>query len=246
MKSTIWPLALLIAGCSLQQADGPPEHLRDLSAVTDAVPRYEPFRPALNPESYRVSGKQYRVMRSAKGYRARGIASWYGRKFHGRPTASGEPYDMYAMTAAHRTLPIPSYVEVTNLRNGRKVVVRVNDRGPFHPDRLIDLSYAAAVKLGIDKSGTAPVEIRALEPPAAAGRAWLLQVGAFTARDNADRLLQQLRRHRLPNPHLAAVSRDGKTLYRVRLGPLQSKTELAALDRKLHQLGLKATLIVNP
>ncbi len=209
MTRTLWPLLLALAGCSLQSPDGPPAQPRDLSGVGDAVPRYEPFRPALNPVSYEVSGRRYHVLRNAEGYIARGIASWYGRKFHGRPTASGEPYDMYAMTAAHRTLPIPSYVAVTNLRNGRRVVVRVNDRGPFHSDRLIDLSYAAAVKLGIDKSGTAPVEVRALSPQGDAGRSWLLQVGAFTARVNAERLLQRLRRHRLPHPHIAAAAATG-------------------------------------
>jgi rare lipoprotein A len=115
---------------------------------------------------YRQFGETYRVLDSSRGYDERGIASWYGEPFHGRRTSSGERYDMHALTAAHRTLPLPSWVEVRNLNNGRAVVVRINDRGPFHdPERrIIDLSYAAAVRLGIDASGTAPVRVRAIEP----------------------------------------------------------------------------------
>lgn len=114
------------------------------------------------PTEYEVFGVRYRVLDSAEGYDETGIASWYGKDFHGRSTSSGEPYDMNAMTAAHRTLPLPTYVEVTNLENGRVAVVRVNDRGPFHGDRLIDLSYAAALELRIVASGTARVRVRAL------------------------------------------------------------------------------------
>lgn len=127
------------------------------------VPRAEPRSPYGNPDSYEVFGKRYRVMDSSDGYVERGVASWYGREFHGRRTSSGESYDMHALSAAHRTLPLPTYVEVTNLENGRKVVVRINDRGPFHGDRIIDLSYAAAVKLGMAGKGTARVEVRALK-----------------------------------------------------------------------------------
>jgi rare lipoprotein A len=115
---------------------------------------------------YRVFGETYRTLETSEGYEAEGIASWYGREFHGRPTSSGEPYDMYAMTAAHTTLPLPTYLEVVNLENGRRVVVRVNDRGPFLHGRILDLSYAAAWKLGMLESGTAPVRLRALEPAA--------------------------------------------------------------------------------
>jgi rare lipoprotein A len=113
---------------------------------------------------YEVFGRTYRTLESSEGYEEEGIASWYGEEFHGRSTSSGEPYDMYAMTAAHRTLPLPSYLEITNLANGRRVVVRVNDRGPFHEDRLIDVSYAAAHRLGLIGTGTARVRIRALRP----------------------------------------------------------------------------------
>ncbi len=130
------------------------------------MPVQEPLSRYGNPSTYEVDGITYRVLESSVGYEAEGMASWYGEEFQGRRTSSGEPYDMYAMTAAHRTLPIPTYVEVTNLENGRTAVVRVNDRGPFHADRIIDLSYAAARKLGIVGPGTAHVRVRALEPAA--------------------------------------------------------------------------------
>lgn len=133
--------------------------------VPDAVPRDEPLSPYGNPPEYEVGGVTYHVLESAKGYDKKGIASWYGPDFQGKRTSSGETYDMYAMTAAHKTLPIPTYVEVTNLANGKKVVVRVNDRGPFAKDRIIDLSYIAALKLGIVGHGTARVRVRALTTP---------------------------------------------------------------------------------
>lgn len=132
--------------------------------VPNAVPKKEPLSPYGNPPEYERNGVTYHVLKSAKGYDKVGIASWYGPEFQGKRTSSGEPYDMYAMTAAHRTLPLPTYVEVTNLENGRKVIVRVNDRGPFKKNRLIDLSYMAALKLGIVGSGTARVRVRALTP----------------------------------------------------------------------------------
>ncbi|MBI3574400.1 MAG: septal ring lytic transglycosylase RlpA family protein [Gammaproteobacteria bacterium] len=135
----------------------------DVSKVPDAVPQREP-RAAYGNNNYTALGVRYTPMPDAKGYRERGVASWYGKKFHGHPTSSREPYDMYAMTAAHKTLPLPSYVRVHNLQNGRAVIVRVNDRGPFLHDRVIDLSYAAAYKLGIVGTGTGLVEVEAVEP----------------------------------------------------------------------------------
>lgn len=143
---------------------GVPKPPRDLAAIPDAVPRREPFSRYGNPEKYEVFGKTYRVQRSARGHVERGLASWYGPGFHAERTSSGEPYDMYAMTAAHKTLPIPVYVRVTNLKNNRSVIVRVNDRGPFVGDRIIDLSYTAAWKLDMLRDGTTPVEIRVIEP----------------------------------------------------------------------------------
>jgi len=130
----------------------------------NAVPRVEPRSKYGNPSSYVVFGRRYYVLASSQGFIERGIASWYGKKFHGQRTSSGEAYDMYAMTAAHTQLPLPTYVQVTNLKNSKQVVVRVNDRGPFHQNRVIDLSYAAATKLGIIKDGTGVVELQALDP----------------------------------------------------------------------------------
>lgn len=134
------------------------------AAQADAVPRVEPRSHSGNPASYVVFGKRYRVLETAAGYDQKGIASWYGPNFHGHRTSSGDVYDMYAMTAAHKTLPLPTFVRVTNLRNGRTVIVKVNDRGPFHENRIIDLSYAAAKKLGIIKDGTGLVDVKVITP----------------------------------------------------------------------------------
>lgn len=142
--------------------DGP-GRLPSSSDMQDAKPKWEPRTRAGNAPKYKVMGKTYYTLKTAEGYRNRGTASWYGRKFHGNKTANGERYDMYGMTAAHKTLPIPSYVKVRNLRNGREAIVRVNDRGPFIDNREIDLSYAAAVKLGVFSHGTAPVEVTGIE-----------------------------------------------------------------------------------
>jgi rare lipoprotein A len=146
-------------------ADSAPPVPVDVSNIPEPVPRREPRARYGNRETYTVLGRTYRVMDSAEGYVERGIASWYGYKFHGRHTSSREHYDMCAFSAAHKTLPLPSYVRVTNLDNGLSVVVRVNDRGPFHPGRIIDLSYAAATRLDMKQAGTARVEVRALMGP---------------------------------------------------------------------------------
>ena len=165
-------LIALVAGCSstptkrggYYQDDGPlPNPPSDLQNTPDPIPSVEPLRPA-NARPYTVLGRDYTPMTKFAPYKERGLASWYGRKFHGSPTASGETYDMYQMTAAHKTLPIPSYARVTNLRNGRSVIVRVNDRGPFHDGRVIDLSYAAAVRLDKLQAGTVEVEVELLQP----------------------------------------------------------------------------------
>jgi rare lipoprotein A len=153
-------ISLLIASCA--SVDGPPVVRSPLPApreLPDAAPRTDAPSARGNPESYVVLGKRYFVLPTNQGYVERGIASWYGTKFHGRSTSNGERYDMYAMTAAHKTLRLPAYARVTNLRNGKQVVVRVNDRGPFHDNRVIDLSYAAAQKLEMAGEGTALVEI---------------------------------------------------------------------------------------
>jgi len=166
---TVLAIALLLSACGSRgpryyQDDGP--HARvpaDIDRIPDAVPRAEPLSASGN-NPYVVFGHRYVPLATADGYRARGTASWYGRKFHGRRTSNGEHYDMYAMSAAHKTLPLPSYVKVRNLDNGREVIVRVNDRGPFLHNRLIDLSYAAANRLGVVKTGTARVEVTAVGP----------------------------------------------------------------------------------
>jgi rare lipoprotein A len=161
--------AVLVAGCGsttkrsvYYQDDGPPDRIpADLADAADAVPRVEPLNPRAN-RPYTALGRSYTPMTADVPFRQKGAASWYGRQFHGNRTASGEIYDMFAMTAAHPTLPIPSYVRVTNPRNGRSVIVRVNDRGPFKDGRIIDLSYGAATRLGIAAAGTGEVEIERL------------------------------------------------------------------------------------
>lgn len=166
----------LLSACSTKPTREPPPgpvlddrapnaaDIPDLDAIPEPIPRAEPPSRFGNPATYEVFGRTYRTMDSAVGYRSQGVASWYGAKFHGRRTSSGEPYDMFAMTAAHPSLPLPTYVRVTNLENGKSVVVRVNDRGPFLRGRVIDLSYAAAHRIGMLGKGTAQVEIVALEP----------------------------------------------------------------------------------
>jgi rare lipoprotein A len=162
-------LAVLLSGCGgghsgYYKGDGPggPPPV-NLDTIADATPRIEPLNAGANAP-YTALGRRYVPYTALTPYRARGVATWYGRKFQGRRTSSGERYDMYAMTAAHTVLPIPSYARVTNLANGRSVVVRINDRGPFHAERLIDLSYAAAHRLGYVTAGSAKVEVEAILP----------------------------------------------------------------------------------
>ena len=169
-------LAAAIAGCGSSakkggyyKDDGPhASPPTNLASIPDAKPQPEPLHKFAN-RPYEQFGKNYVPLTSVRPFRQRGIASWYGKRFHGQKTASGEVYDMYAMTAAHPTLPIPSYARVTNLRNGRQVVVRINDRGPFHANRVIDLSYAAAYRLGYIEAGSAEVEVEAVVPSVRAG-----------------------------------------------------------------------------
>ena len=247
---------VLLAGCTTRHEhaldtasvrDGPPADIPvNIDAIPDAVPRFEPRTGAGNPDSYQVLGKTYKVRKSSKGYVQQGIASWYGTKFHGQRTSNGEPYDMFSMTAAHKTLPIPTYVRVTHLGNRRSIVVRINDRGPFHDNRIIDLSYVAAAKLGITKNGTGLVEIRALEPEqlpqhaagAAPVSAVYLQIGAFNDRSNALRLKNRLAAHHLPEPRIHSAVEHDSTLYKVQLGPLESAKQAETLDKKLASIGI--------
>lgn len=160
-------LIVLLVGCSSQYGryqqknDSIPVRKPTSSELKDAIPRAEAHSRGGN-KHYQVRGKNYQVLKSAKGFKQTGTASWYGKKFHGHLTSNGEIYNMYSMSAAHKNLPLPTYVKVTNLTNNKSVVVRVNDRGPFHQDRIIDLSYSAAYKLGMLKTGTANVEIEAI------------------------------------------------------------------------------------
>ena len=227
----------------------------DVSGVEDAVPHEEPRSKYGNPASYVVNGHRYYVMNSSRGYVERGIASWYGSDFHGKRTSSGETYDMYGMTAAHKTLPLPTYVEVTNLQNGRRVVVRVNDRGPFHENRIIDLTYTAASKLDIIGAGTGLVEVRALDPRTykkldtptttvasdvltRALPAFFIQVGAFASATNAERLRDRITSIAKGLVQISEAKVNGQSLYRVRIGPI---TDIDLSDRivdSLESLGL--------
>jgi rare lipoprotein A len=243
--------------------DGGPAAVPDISSIPEPLPVVEPRARYGNHSPYTVLGRRYQVMDSADGYVERGIASWYGNKFHGRPTSSFEPYDMYKFSAAHRSLPLPSYVQVTNLENGRSVVVRVNDRGPFHGDRVIDLSYVAAVKLGMHVQGTARVEVRALAPgdsgprlvaapeaalgPVGAGVAptvqaapekVYLQVASFTQRDNADRLKRRLRGAGIREVDLQRADVADETVWRVRIGPYSRPARLEQARETVRELGL--------
>ena len=163
----VWLVCVaLLAACTspLSKKDSAPKKPTRIDRSEKVIPKAEPKSKYGNPKSYVVFGQRYHTLPSAKGYVEQGIASWYGTKFHGRRTSSGETYDMYAMTAAHKTLPLPTYARVTNKKNGRSIIVRINDRGPFHDNRIIDLSYAAATKLGIVTTGTGLVEVRAIDP----------------------------------------------------------------------------------
>jgi len=276
------PLLLLLlatlSGCgSAAVKDGPP---RSGSASIpelpdDAIPRREPRSKYGNGPIYEVLGRRYTVMRSSSGYRERGVASWYGKKFHGNLTSNREPYDMYAMTAAHRTLPLPSYVRVRNLRNDKSVVVRVNDRGPFVHNRIIDLSYSAALKLDMVKDGTSLVEVEAITfdapsgdrptsqvtaapeaPPAllAAPRTAdsaapenriFVQVGAFGSRDNAQQRLGQLRSSGIGISFILEDASSVPTLYRVRIGPIKEVVQYDLIVEELEKLGITDPYLVT-
>lgn len=262
--------ALALQACSsssrysINQDHGPSSAV-DVSDVKDAVPKEEPRSKYGNPKNYKVLGKWYKVRESSAGYQERGLASWYGKKFHGHRASSGETYDMYAMTAAHKTLPLPTYVRVTHLENGRSVIVKVNDRGPFHEGRIIDLSYSAATKLGVTATGTAPVEVVAIdasnhkkntpyEPrfnkpsllstyPAKNENNLYLQVGAFSEKKNANQLYKRLTRMFQQRKVHSDFSADTQ-VYRVRIGPLTSVEDADKLSALLNNKGIPTTKIV--
>jgi rare lipoprotein A len=213
--------------------DGAPSSTEPLS-FKEVKPKNEPFSRYGNPESYAVDGHTYQIMRSATGYKIRGIASWYGTKFHRKRTSSGDHYDMYAMTAAHKTLPLPTYVRVKNLLNGRVAIVKVNDRGPFHQGRVIDLSYAAATKLGLLPKGTAPVEIEALTTGKHVAH-YYVQAGAFNSAKLAN-LLQKTLAKLTPSP--VTIEQHTKHFI-VKVGPFASKRMSDNLKNKLAANGVR-------
>jgi len=239
-----------------QDRDGGPDVDVDLSHIPDAIPRKENRTLAGNKNPYTIMGTTYHLIKDEASYKERGYASWYGKKFNGFKTSNGEIYDMYAMTAAHKTLPIPSYVRVTNVENGRTVVVRVNDRGPFHAGRVIDLSYAAAQRIGIHKAGTGLVDVEIVMPndqPAIPRRAEVkqpqnitesvlpantfLQIAAFSSLDSAKKyaasLATQLTFFPVIHSDLAP-----KEIHRVRVGPFKTTQELQNARDQLAKLNL--------
>lgn len=254
--------------------DGAPDLANlDVWAIPEPVPVAEPRARYGNHSPYKVLGKVYHVMSDdqAKRYKERGVASWYGAKFHNRPTSSMEPYDVAKLSAAHKTLPLPSYVRVTNLDNGRQLVVRVNDRGPFAHGRIIDLSYAAAIRLGVDRVGTAKVEVEALPPsggamrpttsaPAASNHTTvaapqaqapsfpaeggLIQVGSFSERGNATKLARTLEDAGLPAVMIRKVFHQGDALHRVQLGPFSEK-KLRSVHERLQRMGHGALRVLR-
>lgn len=254
-------LAGLLAACAAPQPtfdqlkDGYPAKRVDMTAAPSLTPIHEPRTRAGNKSPYTVKGKTYRIRDGVDGYREQGYASWYGTKFHGRRTANGEVYNMYALSGAHKTLPIPSYVQVTNLENGRNIIVRLNDRGPFVDGRVIDLSYTAAQKLGMLESGTARVEVVALNPDDFAGKVasnsysganslpedasfklqptTRLQVGAYGSKQKAAEIQRKLEEIFIYPVAIDPVSSAGKRLYRVRIGPIQRFEHLAEIQNEL-------------
>jgi rare lipoprotein A len=297
-------LALLAGGCATGPATDAAAKRRviDPDAVPDAVPQVEPRSKYGNPPSYEVFGKRYQTLSSSEGFVERGIASWYGEDFHGKRASSGEPYDMFAMTAAHKELPLPTYARVTNLENGRSIVVKINDRGPFHANRVIDLSWVAASKLRITAKGTGLVEVRAIDPAnpealpppqldsgtryasatpaaprepaepkvaarpapakvaaqaappppapktetavAALGPQMFIQVGAFSSRENADKLKTKVAKDLRRTVRVDTDQVNGKAFHRVQVGPVKSVDEADLLVARLESLGVDQPRVV--
>jgi rare lipoprotein A len=254
-----------LAACSGNAPRPTPEVPETASRPDGASPAPQRRSARGNPPFYDVLGQRYHVLPTSAGYAQRGIASWYGRDFHGLATSSGETYDMHAMTAAHTTLPLPTWVEVTNLENGKRVVVKVNDRGPFVDNRLIDLSFAAATELDMVRMGTARVEVRTVAPPRDSARAdevialapapsspvsapaverLYLQIGAFAQHENAERLVARLRASGFANPVVFSEPNDRRRLHRVRLGPIRDSVEFDQLNTRLRAIGVSGSQLV--
>lgn len=257
---------VLLNGCSsVSRKDGPPPFPVDVSKIPDAVPKKEALSKYGNYPSYVVFGRRYYTLKTSKNYEAQGVASWYGTKFHSLRTSSGERYNMLGMTAAHKTLPLPTYVQVTNLANNKQVIVKVNDRGPFESNRLIDLSYVAAKKLGITGRGTAYVDVKAIDPDAYYrhiltekptilahnthysrhhhhsvhdAKGMYLQVGAFKNRVYAERLKNRLSKV-VSSP--IRVARISNHLYHVQIGPIRDVATATQISERLRSIGLSST-----
>jgi rare lipoprotein A len=224
--------------------DGAPPMPIDPADVHDAVPRPDPILSVGNASPYTIDGVAYQVLDNYKDYRVRGTASWYGSKFHGHETSNGEIYNLYLASAAHKTLPIPCYARVTNLGNGKSIVVRVNDRGPFHSDRVIDLSYGAAVKLGYMEAGTAQVEVAVLSVAGVddrrgtvAGDYRYLQLGAYSSETSAMRLQDKLQELLAKPVSVSQVQSGENLLYRVRIGPMAGAGEIETVQAQLRTAG---------
>lgn len=250
-------LTLLLSACGTPSfneiQDGPPTGRINVANIPNAKPRPLPKSRYGNPRSYVVNGKRYYVLPTAKGYNKRGIASWYGTKFHGRLTSTREPYNMLGMTAASPVLPIPCFARVTNLENGRSIIVKVNDRGPFAPNRIIDLSYAGATKLGYIGSGTAMVQVTTIDTspkPLLAQREptpvaaipnhpeLYLQLGAFRSRLNADGLRERVQHYTKRTVHVTEGHVSDHPIYRVQVGPLIGVGESDQLKERFEADGL--------
>ncbi|MDR3477092.1 MAG: septal ring lytic transglycosylase RlpA family protein [Gammaproteobacteria bacterium] len=255
---------IILNGCATKhKKDGPPDYYVDETKIPNAVPKVEPLSRIGNQASYVVFGQRYYVMRSSKHYEEQGIASWYGTQFHTHHTSNGERYNMLAMTAAHKTLPLPTYIEVTNLINHRQIIVKVNDRGPFEANRLIDLSYVAAKKLGMLGHGTAKVNIKAIDPVEyykhathqasnrheryhrplplphheksyAPAASVYFQVGAFHNKSHAEHLKKRL----VAMFSVPVQINLSHSLYHVKIGPIKSNTAAAQINKKLKTIGL--------
>jgi rare lipoprotein A len=209
----------------------------DIARLPEVTPKLEAKSKYGNPKTYKVFNKEYKVLDTHVGFKERGIASWYGEKFHGHRTSSGEPYDMYQISAAHPSLPLPTYARVTNLENKKSIIVKINDRGPFHANRVIDLSYAAAQKLGVH--GTARVEIEALH----ANQGYYLQLGAFGVKNNAAQLVSKVKSLIKENIHLETDV--NKKLHYVRIGPMISQQKASELMNNLQKSGLNLKYSVH-
>jgi rare lipoprotein A len=282
LKAIITLFVMALVGCSSTPSydretaggrykvrkDFAPENPPDVSNVADAVPVDIPYSRGGNRSTYEVWGKSYSVLSSHIGYKAEGIASWYGLKFHGHKTSNGEIYDIYKMSAAHKSLPIPSFARVTNLDNGKSVVVRVNDRGPFHENRLIDLSYSAAARLDILQQGTGRVRVEAIDARTFASSTEapekrsqtdtadlkqqtsdvtgaFLQVGSFSKESSAQSVKSQLLTLDAVDVVIKSIRQGDSEFHRVLVGPLADRFSLDSMIQSLEAMGYSSPLLIN-